>query len=113
MEATRFDLVIPQGSDFEQEFTWMAGDPLAPVDLTGFTVEAQIRYAYGGDLILDFSSDITLGDAAGTILIDIPAADTENLSWIGSAVWDLVLINGTERDRFLEGKAFLSLGATE
>jgi hypothetical protein len=110
--ATKQNLTIRQGGRFKKEWVWKTGSPPAPVNLSGYTAEAQIRQTYSGDLILDLEPYTTLGTTGGEITIDIPASATEDLNWVGEARWDLHLITGGNTERFFEGAVFLSLGVT-
>lgn len=95
-----YNMSICQGTTYIKTFTWFAGmccgkgtagaQP-APVDLTGYTASMQIR-PYPGSSVLyyDASEDFTLGGALGTILLVIPAADTDTFTW-WSGVYDLIL----------------------
>jgi hypothetical protein len=42
-KVTKIPLVIYEGGTFDQTFQWQTGDPLANVDLTGFTAKFTIR----------------------------------------------------------------------
>lgn len=38
-----YPITITEGGTFNQPFQWSSGDPLAPVDITGYTTKMQIR----------------------------------------------------------------------
>ena len=38
-----YPITITEGGTFDQRFRWRTGDPLTPVDLTGFTSLTQVR----------------------------------------------------------------------
>lgn len=80
------------------EWEWRSGDededgevPL--VDLTGYSATMKIRaYAASPTALLTLASGagITLGGTAGTIALELTAAETEGLG-AGTYVYDLVL----------------------
>jgi hypothetical protein len=67
-----------------------------PVDLTGFTARMDIRKTLGSATVIHTltteNGGITLGGAAGTIELLIPALTTETFDF-GNAVYDLELIS--------------------
>jgi hypothetical protein len=67
-----------------------------PVDLTGFTARMDIRKTLGSAMAIHTltteNGGITLGGAAGTIELLIPALTTETFDF-GNAVYDLELIS--------------------
>lgn len=101
------DLIMDQGVDWPgpvdvgANVTWVTGTSLADavaVDLTGYTAAMKIRARPGSPVLLSLtsSSGITLGGTAGTILVDITAAQTAALP-AGLHVYDLTLTAGTGR----------------
>jgi hypothetical protein len=109
--AAEYDLNIDQGATFRQNFRWEAGDPPAPVDLTGCSAELHIR-ARARDaqpLVAASTSNgkLTL-DNAGNIHLVLSAADTAILT-VKEAVYDLeiTLTNG-DVNRLVGGKVFVS-----
>lgn len=119
MTAGSHDITIEQGATFRLSLIWreptvneVAGDP---IDLTGYTARMQVRRKHTSDTtILSLTSaagDITLGGAAGTIVVVATAAataaiDTDNKTL--SAVYDLELINGSTVTRLLEGSVTIT-----
>lgn len=79
-------------------------------DLTGYTARMQVRDDHDSDtVILEVTStpvdgkSIVLGDAAGTILVTVPAEVTALLPSPFLGVYDLELIKDGIVERFLEG----------
>ena len=103
--AATYDFEIEQGANLILSFVWKdsAG---SLIDLTGYTARMQIRKTKSTSatlLSITTSDYITLGGAAGTIAVDVPAATTEALDFT-SGVYDLELISsGGTVYRFLEG----------
>jgi hypothetical protein len=115
MPAGKYDITIEEGATFLLSCTWKdaAGDP---IDLTGYSAAMQVRrYKTAADTLLDVSSsggEITLGDAAGTIEVAIPATETAALTG-EVAVYDLELTDGSGVvTRLLEGDVTISREVT-
>lgn len=95
MAASKLKLTIEQGATFKKVLTWKAGAVPAPVDLTGCTARMHIRGVITDTLPLitltTENGGITLGGAAGTILLLITATATSAITWT-AAVYDLEII---------------------
>lgn len=77
---------ITRGDDFSSQITFQEGEPLAPVDVSGRTYTAQLRRSENGELVEDFSIDMT--DAATGIVL-LVLSDTLTADLDGSYVWDM------------------------
>lgn len=115
IEPAILDLIIYQGATFRKPFTWAAGDPAVPVDLTGWKIRMHIRGKIKDPVvILELTSEpdnnrIRISDdpETGSFEIYISAADTASLSF-NSAVYDLELENPDgEVVRLLKGEVSL------
>ena len=107
--AGKYDTVIDQGANWKLTITWRdSADAL--VNLTGYSARAEVRSASDSSLLLAASTvagTITLGGAAGTIAINVPAATTGALT-AQTAKWDLELTSGSgEITRLLKGLAVI------
>jgi hypothetical protein len=82
MTAGRLDLVCEQGATFRRVLTWTAGG--APVDLSGWTAEMQVRRRHDAaepEITLSTADGrITLGGSAGTVTLELGAAETSALT---------------------------------
>lgn len=115
--AANFDFPIDQGTTLTRIVTWVDADGNA-VDLTGYTAtfkiwaSRQVAAAAGATLLsLSNGSGLTLGGTAGTVQIDITAAQTAALSFL-TAYYALKVTSGSAVvTRLLEGKAILNRGA--
>lgn len=109
--ATRSDLDIDAGATFVEEVTFLdsAG---APVNLTGYTAAMKIRPTAESDtvsLALTQASGLSLGGAAGTVLITITAAQTTALA-SGNFVYDLKVTSaGGVATRLIEGNVTVNV----
>ena len=108
------DIVIFQGATFNQTLFYEAGEPSAPVDLSGYAAKMHIRSKPESKaLILELSSDpsngrIVLNEATGSIRLFISATDTASLSVCDKAVYDLELTTGAITVRILQGNVIIS-----
>lgn len=69
---------IYQGDDWAKTFQFDddAGDP---IDLSGHTLESQLRATKASDVVVSFTVDTT-DAAAGTVYLSLAAADTAELA---------------------------------
>lgn len=83
-----------QGETWSIQFTWKMDN--TAVDLTNYTARMQIRNArYGAPLLsLTNGSGITLGGAAGTIIVALTATQTAALP-TGALLYDLELVHSS------------------
>jgi hypothetical protein len=103
----RYDMTIFQGATFNRVFTWRVGSPATNVNLTGFAARMQLRAkAESATVVLEATTAngrITLGGAAGTVTVSLPAELTETLP-ANQYAYDIELIAGNgEVTRLLEG----------
>ena len=83
--ATKANIIIDQGTTFSTTINLTDEDEL-PVNLTGYTGDAEIRKHYTSSNSQSFS--VTLGGAAGTIALSLTALQTANLA-AGRYVYDV------------------------
>lgn len=105
---TTLNLSILQGETYTLAMTWNID--AAPVNLTGYTARMQLRARRDSTatlVSLTSSSGIALGGSAGTITVTLTATQTSALP-VGSAVYDLELVNGATVRRLLEGTVLVS-----
>lgn len=112
--AGKKNLTIPQGSTFRYKFkvNRLEAGAEDPVDLSGCEVKMQIRPTQRSDrLFLDLYEEgyISIDDPVnGSILIDIPASVTRDLSF-SKAVYDIQIdFPDGYIMRLIEGSVFLS-----
>lgn len=109
MTALSYDLIIEAGATFDDIGTWRDSTG-ALVNTTGYTARLQIRSAVESTVVileLTNGSGITLGGAAGTIEITIPAATTTGYATGLLGVYDLLVTapDTVTKYRLLEGNA--------
>lgn len=115
-----YNFCVDQNATFQRVFTWIetpccgaVGAQPAPVDLTGYTANMQIRaYPLAATVLYDASNNIVLGGTAGTVTLTIPAAATAGFTW-WAGVYDLLLTdpNGIVT-RLLNGSVSVCPGVT-
>ena len=111
MAAGRLDVTIEKGVDFEKTLTYLVGSTPSPFNFTGYTGLLQVRSQPGGTLYLTMSSansKLQLGGALGTVLLLLDSTETATLNWAGRAYYDILIDNGTDSFRLLEGRVSLS-----
>lgn len=85
MTAAKYKFVIEQGATFDPVLTWKRGEPLAPVDLTGFTAVMQVFPELGSSVpLLTLTTEnggISLGGTSGTIMPLITDESTALIPW--------------------------------
>lgn len=114
-KAGKYDLVIEQGSTFERKLYWKDEDGNA-IDLTSYSAIMDIRDKKDdANVIITLSTGnnrITLGGAAGTIILTIADADTDDLDF-DWAFYDLELKNSSNKKvRLIQGRVKLSKEVT-
>lgn len=117
MAAGSYNIVCDQGATFGLSMTYKDANG-AIINLTTYTARMQVRSkASAPTTILSLTSSpgagITLGGAAGTIVISISASSTAALE-PGDYVYDLELVNTTSSavTRLIQGKFKVSAEVT-
>ena len=104
IDRVTWDITLYKGRDFQMPvyFRDINNDP---IDLTGWTGQAQIRETAKPDSPLIMDLTVTVADAAlGKVLVTGDKADTKVCQGVGR--WDLVMINATGKsDSYLVGDA--------
>lgn len=97
---------VYRGETLQRVFTYKDSDGVA-VDLTGYSASMQVRKSLADGVALELStvnSRITLGGAAGTVTLIVPATDTATID-VGQYFYDLELTSGSSVvTRLIEGR---------
>jgi len=94
------NLTADQGSTFESSVDVTGADGLA-LDLTTYTVRAQVRKSYNSSTSVDF---ITTKDSSGNISLSLSATQTGNMK-AGRYVYDVEIESSSGTvSRVLEGQ---------
>jgi hypothetical protein len=110
----KYNIVCPQGSTYDQQFTYSIND--VPVDLTATTARMQVREKHTSTTkTLDLTTEngrIVLGGLLGTITINVPASMTAALV-AKDYVYDLELVTPSTVTRLFEGKFLVTAEVTK
>lgn len=104
------DLAIPQSGMFRLVVTVVGG----PVSIAGFTGAMQVRQTTASEEVLAEMDPawFTTDDLNRQLVLEIPDEATADYDWSGKAVYDLYLVNGTDRWRLVEGSIRLNKTVT-
>lgn len=109
-----YPLALYRGDSYTWQFrVWEDEAHTVPVDLTGATAAAEIRYTPGGTDILTLTCAVT---APNMIDVTLPASawDTFPVKKTGTPAWDLqVTFPGGEVVTYLAGPATLTSDITD
>lgn len=105
------NLVINAGANFSQTFTLESGDTNSALDLTGYTVSAQMRKYAGSSTATTFTANIVSPGSLGKIIISLTSAQTTDLK-PGRYVYDVVVTQNSTKTRVIEGMVLVREGVT-
>lgn len=98
--ATKANIIIDQGTTFLTTIN-LTDDDQNPIDLTGYTGDAEIRKHYTSSNSQSFS--VSLGGAQGTVVLSLTALQTANLA-AGRYVYDVEVTSSSNTvSRIVEG----------
>lgn len=108
----RVDIEVYQGdtTSFGLELTDSTDKP---IDITGWTGQAQIRVASTGELAESPTLVVTAGGVDGVFTITL--SDTESAKLLGNTeyLYDVQISDGTEKRTFIAGKITVTEDITE
>ena len=105
------NLVINSGSDFSQSFT-LEGINNSPLNLTGFSVSAQMRKWYGSSTAITFETVVLFPSTSWRIVIVLSSANTVNIR-PGRYVYDVMITDSSGiKNRVIEGMVLVREGVT-
>jgi hypothetical protein len=106
------NLVINSGSDFNQTFTLEGSNNNSPLNLTSYSVSAQMRKWSGSSTSINFSTSIIAPSTLGKISIGLTSGQTVNLK-SGRYVYDILIIDPYGiKNRVIEGMVLVREGVT-
>lgn len=113
MLAGVYNIRCDQGSTFQRVITVTqptSAGAYAPVDLTGYSARMQVRKKFGGDVLIELTTDpnggISLDEANGVVTVDMTAEQTADID--RSGVYDLELVVGSTVTKILRGRFILN-----
>lgn len=109
-DPARINLVVVQGSRFEQGFAWVRDG--IRLQLDGYVAKAEIRTEVNGRIIANLTPFLSIDTGTDEISLDIPATATANIDRDG--VWDLFLVPAAAGDavKLIEGRVKSRLAVT-
>ena len=106
------NLVINSGSDFSQSFTFQNSDTESALDLTNFTVDAQLRKWSGSSTSVSFASTITNPPTVGQVYLTLTSTETVSIK-PGRYIYDIVITDSYNiKTRVVEGMVLVREGVT-
>lgn len=104
-----YDITIHQGATFELEVAYK--DPSGvPINMSGYTVDAQLWNRLGTAKLANFSSSWT-SQASGTFTIGLASNVTSGITENGQ--YDVMVTEPSGKKSYLlQGNAFIDLGLT-
>ena len=106
------NLVINAGANFSQTFNLESSDSDSALDLTGYTVSAQMRKYAGSSTSTTFTAGIPSPATLGKIIISLTAAQTTDLK-PGRYVYDVIITDvNSNKTRVIEGMVLVREGVT-
>ena len=107
------NIVINAGATFAQEFTLTQSDDSGPLNVSEFTITAQLRKHAGSTKKIDFATN-KVNASQGRIQISLtPSQSLASNIKPGRYVYDIVLTDGAgDKTRVVEGAAPVREGVT-
>ena len=107
------NLVINAGATFSQQFDLAQSDDSSPLDLTGYTIAAQIRKHGGSTKKVEFTTN-KVNASQGRIQISLtPSQTVPTAIKPGRYLYDIILTDGAgDKTRVVEGAALIREGVT-
>ena len=106
------NLIVNSGADFNQSFTLDSANTNSPFDLTGYTVESQMRKWSGSSTATSFTSTIASPPTSGEILLRLTSTQTTSLK-PGRYVYDVIITDTSGvKSRVIEGMILVTEGVT-
>jgi hypothetical protein len=106
------NLVIDQGSDFNQSFNLESSVTNAALNLTGYTGSAQVRKHASSSKFYDFTVSFT-DRGNGTVKLSMTDTITSRIK-PGRYIYDIILTDTSGlKERVVEGSVLVREGATK
>ena len=104
------NLILDQGANFSSDVTVKDANGNA-FNLTGYTPTAQIRKWPGATGVTTFTAELGDPATAGVIILSLTAEQTATLK-AGRHVYDIVITQGAQKQRVVEGSVLVREGVT-
>ena len=110
-QGQKSNIKIKKGSTYDHIFTYQDAAGVA-INITGYTARMHIRATYDAATTLyeaTSSGDLTIGGAAGTVTLSIPAATTAAWTFL-TGVYDVELVSPAGKVINLVGVSRVTVG---
>lgn len=105
------NLIINAGSDFSQSFT-LEGNNNFSLNLSGFTINAQMRKWSGSSSAITFTTSIEDPATDGRLMIRLSSEQTKNIK-PGRYLYDILIADSYGiKSRVIEGMVLVREGVT-
>lgn len=112
MATFQVNLVVNQGSDYSFDLPVLRDESKSPVNLTDYTISAQIRKHYGAYKYHSFTATVKSPATNGVINLTLTDIQTKKLD-VGRYVYDVVITsNAGTKTKAFEGLVTVVGGAT-
>lgn len=109
LSPARYDITIHQGATFEMPLRYKDASGV-PVNMSGYTVTAQLWNRYGTVKLADFSTP-WITQASGYFALRLEASTTSGITEQGQ--YDVLITEPSNNKYYLlQGSAFIDLGLT-
>jgi hypothetical protein len=105
------NIVINAGADFSQTFNLESSDTSSALNLTDYTVSAQMRKYSGSLTATSFTTNVGTPATLGKITISLTSEQTISLK-PGRYVYDIVIDRSDVKTRVIEGMVLVREGVT-
>ena len=105
------NIVINAGADFSQTFNLESSDTSSALNLTDYTVSAQMRKYSGSLTATSFTTNVSTPATLGRITISLTSEQTISLK-PGRYVYDIVIDRSDVKTRVIEGMVLVREGVT-
>lgn len=104
------NIVINAGTDFSQTFTLESSNSNSALDLSGYSVDAQMRKWSGSSTSYTFTTSI-VSSSEGKINILLDSSITSTIK-PGRYIYDILITKNSITTRVIEGMVLVREGAT-
>jgi len=106
------NLVVNAGSDFNQTFTLEGANTNSALNLTNYTITAQMRKWAGSSSATSFTTRVITPSTSGKIELSLTSEETSNLK-PGRYIYDILIEDTTgSKTRVVEGMVLVREGVT-
>jgi|TARA_R110000868_G_C10622948_1_gene742458 hypothetical protein len=106
------NIVINVGADFSQTFFLEGTATNSALDLSGYTVSAQMRKWSGSSTAITFTTEKPFPQTSGTLTLSLTSVQTSSIK-SGRYVYDVIITDSNSiKSRVIEGMVLVREGVT-